>query len=362
MENEKNHKFMAMEILCPNADKTDSNRLYMFGSSHISQAANLAAPEIPLVFTNFENEVGKYSDLGFNEADEKTEIIGKIVKNENVYFLILHKLESDTYDLLERRKEFWLTEKYGFTMNNDYMDKLSVNDIVEKGTKFNKCCNYDEEDNFRYGVNLKTIYYTEKCKTLEDPIVISKTAADKLKSYNVTHVSIVLNNNDLLLNLSEDPDDYQTFPDINEKIKNFLCVRRRIDHNKIYSFDDLSLNSLKSDDEKFYAEGSIVDIDIYSNIEEKDLEGNYNKQIKKILKKRKKFNNEFLKLTDDIMTNYHEKCSSQLIQMYNRIKMEQDKIKFSYENSIFSGIVIKFSILKENNLTRGSKLSGRYGK
>ena len=44
--------------------------------------------------------------------------------------------------IIERRKEFWLTEKYGFTMNNDYIDNLNVNDIVDKGTKYNKCYNY----------------------------------------------------------------------------------------------------------------------------------------------------------------------------------------------------------------------------
>lgn len=357
-----NHKFMAMEVLCPNADKTDSNRLYMFGSSHIAQAANLANPEVPIIFTNFENEVGKYSDLGFTEAPEDMRVIAKIVKNENVYYLLVHYLESNTYDIIERRKEFWLTEKYGYTINNEYMDTLAPNDEVEKGTKINKCYNYDENDNFMYGTNLRTIYYTEKCKTLEDPMVVSKSAAEKLKAYNVELVTIVLNNNDLLLNLSDNPDaEYKAFPGINEKITNFLCVRRRINHNRLYSFDDLTINSLRADDEKFYSEGDIVDIDIYSNIDEKDLEGNYNKQIRSLVKKRKKFNSDFIKATEDIITQNYEGCSSQLIQMYNRIKMEQDKIKFSYENSVFDGIVIKFSILKENSLVRGSKLSGRYG-
>lgn len=360
--NEKNHKFMAMEVLCPNADKTDANRLYMFGSSHISQAANLVNPEMPLIFTNFENEVGNYSDLGFNDVKEDTEIVGKIVKNENVYYLILHGLESDTYDIIERRTEFWLTEKYGFIMNNERMDNLEINEVVKSGEKLNKCYNYDENDNFMYGANLRTIFYTEKCRTLEDPIIICKSAAEKLKSYNVEQVTIVLNNNDLLLNLSDDKEQYITFPDINEEIKNFLCVRRRINHSRLYSFDDLTLNSLRADDEKFYVEGKVVDIDIYCNMDDKELEGNYNKQIRSVLNKRRKFNTEFLKVVDPIIENNKDKVSSQLIQMYNRIKMEKDKIKFSYENSIFNGIVIKFSILKENKLVVGSKISNRYGK
>lgn len=97
-------------------------------------------------------------------------------------------------------------------------------------------------------------------------------------------------------------------------------------------------------------------------MDEEDLElGVYNKQIRKILKKRKTFNKEFIKATEDYIKNESSKCSSQLIQTYNRIKMELDKVPFSYESSVFSGMVIEFTILKENKLSIGSKLSGRYG-
>lgn len=95
-------------------------------------------------------------------------------------------------------------------------------------------------------------------------------------------------------------------------------------------------------------------------MKDEDLElGVYNKQIRKILKKRKSFNKEFIKATEEYIKNKTNKCSSSLIQMYNRIKMELDKVPFSYESSIFSGVVIEFTILKENKLSIGSKLSGR---
>ena len=360
---ENKHDFLSLELLVPNMDKVDCNRGYMF-SGHFSQCSNLKNPEKPLVYTNFENQFGSYSDLGFNDLDENTEVLAKIVKNENVYFLFIHKLNSDTYDIIERRNEFWLTEKYGFTYNNDVIDSIAPGDVLDKGTRLYKSYNYDECDNFQYGTNIKVAFFTEKLKTLEDAIVISKEAAEKFTSYNVEKVTIVLNNNDLLLNLNEDPDDeYKCFPNINEDIENFLCVRRRINLKKIYSFDDLSLNSLNPNDEKFYSHGKITDIDIYSNMDEEDLElGVYNKQIRKILKKRKTFNKEFIKATEDYIKNESSKCSSQLIQTYNRIKMELDKVPFSYESSVFSGMVIEFTILKENKLSIGSKLSGRYGK
>lgn len=358
-DNTKLHDFLSLELLVPNCDKCDCNRMYMF-SAHASQCKDLKNPESPMVLTNFENQFGAYSDLGFYDAGEDFEIIGKVIKNENVYYLIIHKLESDQYDYIERRNEFWLTEKYGFKFDNNKIDNLKEGEIVNKGTRIIKNNNYDDNNNFRYGVNLKAIFYTEKLKTLEDAIIISKDAAEKLTSYDVEKISIVVNNNDLLLNLNQDPDgEYKCFPYINEEIENFLCVRRRINLSKIYSFDDLSLNSLRPDDEKFYSHGIISDLDIYSNLSDSDLDGEYNQQIRSLLNKRKAFNKSFLKLTDDIVNNQTEKCSSQLIQMYNRIKMEEDKIPFTFESSIFNGIVLQFTIIRENKLSVGSKISGR---
>ena len=359
IDNEHNHKFLAEELLVPNVDKTESSRLYMF-SSHLAQCANLKQPQFPLIFTNFENSFGKYSDLGFLQLEENAKIITKIVKNENVYYLIIQK-ESGEYDYIERREEFWLTEKYGFTFNNEVIDQYSADEILPKDKKLIKCFNYDENDNFMYGTNLRTIFYTEKCKTLEDAIVICKSGAEKLCSFNVDKVTVVLNGNDLLLNLDETNEDYISFPDVNEYIDKYLCVRRRIDNKKLYAFDDLTINSIRADDEKFFVKGKVIDIDIYSNIDEKELDAPHSKQLKRAIKRRKKFNSELLKVLDPIMEN-KLKCSSQLIQLYNNAKMEQDKIPFSYESSVYSGIVIQFTILKENKLVIGSKISGRYGK
>ena len=332
---ERNHKFLAEELLVPNCDKADANRLYMF-SGHLAQCANLKHPEFPLIYTNFENSFGNYSDLGFTELEENAEIIAKIVKNENVYFLIIKK-ESGEYDYIERRTEFWLTEKYGFTFNNDKIDSFSVGNVLPKNEKLIKCYNYDEQDNFMYGTNLRTIFYTEKCKTLEDAIVMSKSGAEKLTSYNVETVTVVLNGNDLLLNLDRNKEDYIAFPNINEDVESYLCVRRRIDNKKLYMFDDLTINSISPDDEKFFVKGKVVDIDIYSNIDEKELDAPHSKQLKRTIKRRKKFNNELLKVLDPII-EAGSQCSSQLIQLYNNIKMEQDKIPFSYESSVFTGI------------------------
>lgn len=357
----KVHDFMAEELLVPNMDKVESNRGLMWGS-HFSQHVNLIYPELPRVYTRFEDQFGLYSDLGFYDAEKDFIVIDKIKKNENVYFMIIQYKETGQYHIIERRNEFWLTEKYGFTFNNGIIDSKKKGDVVNKGERLWKTSSYDENDNYMYGKNLNTAFYTMKCMTLEDAMVISRSASKAMSSYKVEKIKVVINNNDLLLNLNtENNGVYKCFPSINEEVENFLAVRRRLAYKNLYNFDDLSLKSLNPDDEKIYGHGKVIDIDIYSNIEEKDLEGIYNKQLKNLLRKRKTFNREFVKVVEPLVTNHFEKCSGELIQEYNKIAMEINKVPFSNENSVFSGIVLEFTMLAENPVNVGSKISGRYG-
>lgn len=360
-DDNKSHKFMGEELMVPNMDKVESNRGYMVSSSHLPQHVNLIKPEMPLVYTNFENQFGDHSDIGFYDAETDFKILDKVRKNENVYYLIIER-DNGIFDIIEKRNEMWLTEKYGFVYDTSVIDGLEKDDFVKKGTRLYKSHAYDDNDNLMYGMNLLTAYYTMKCMTLEDAFVISKSASKRMSSHKIEKIKVVINNNDLLLNLNEEDNGiYISFPSINEDITNFLAVRRRLAYKNLFKFDDLTLNSLNPDDEKFYAHGKVIDIDIYSNLEEKDLDGVYNKQLKNLLKKKKTFNREFLKATRNLLENYPDRCSSELIQEYNRIAMEMDKVPFSNENSVFSGVVLEFTVLCENPVREGSKISGRVG-
>lgn len=360
---ENKHDFMTEELLMPNCNKTESNRGYMF-SAHFSQLINLKKPELPLVFTRFENEFGKYSDSGFYKAERDFKVIGKVEKNENVYFLIIQYIDNGEYDIVERRNESWLCEHYGFLYNNEKIDSLKKGDEVKKDEIISKCGNYDSENNFRYGTNLKCIFYTYKLKTLEDAIVLSKSAAKKLVSNTVEKVKVVINLNDILLNMNEDKNgEYKVFPNINEDCYGILCILRRLNNKKLYGFSNSSLRAenFKASDQIIYSNGTVTDIDIYSNIPEEGLTGEYNKQIRKLVIKRNRFNDRFYDLTHSFMEKKDTKYTDELLQMYNQVKEEKQHLNFSYENSKFSGVVITFTITKNLPMHIGSKITGRYG-
>ena len=69
-----------------------------------------------------------------------------------------------------------------------------------------------------------TMYLASE-KTKEDSIVLSEEAAAKLVSPLLKKVTIIVNDNDILLNLYGDDNIYKTFPDIGEYVKGrIICV------------------------------------------------------------------------------------------------------------------------------------------
>ena len=57
-------------------------------------------------------------------------------------------------------------------------------------------------------------------QNMEDSIIISKSAADKLKSPLIKPVEIMINENNIPLNLYGNDQVYKCIPDIGEEIKN----------------------------------------------------------------------------------------------------------------------------------------------
>jgi DNA-directed RNA polymerase beta subunit len=359
---EGKHDFLAEELLMPNANKTDGNRSTMF-SSHLAQFVTLKDAEAPLVYTNFENQVGKYSTAGYKKAKRDYVVIGKIEKNKYNYVLVVMDLETKEYGILTREECKFLTEHYGFKWNNDQIDSYDEGSKIESEDVLFKNDNYDENMNFGYGVNMNTAYFSYKNLTLEDAVVISKSAAKRLGSYVVHNVRISVNTNDILLNLYGDDSVYKSFPDIGEDIKDqILASRRRINYDTAL-YELKNLKETRDNDDSFYASGKIVDVEVYSNIPEDELsKQDYNVQVKKYIDEQNNFCKEVYSKLKNIVEDPNNKISDELIHFYNNCKMQIDEnVSYTYENSKFSGVILNFTILEEEPLKIGSKITGRYG-
>ena len=250
------------------ANRINSSRGIMFGS-HLDQYVVLAEPEFPRVFTNYENQVGSYSS-SYKQAKKEWTVVKRINKfkfNPNVNYLLVVKDDENNYDIIQRRIGERLTEHYCYVNNNSVIDNKKEGDTIKEGEVLYHSTSFDDDLVFRYGTNANAVYLIEN-NTIEDAIVVSESLAKKLDSFYLDEIEVNINTNDILCNLYGDTGNYKSFPDIGENTNDkILTARRRVNY-------DTALFDLKSEnlrkiinnlDTVFYADGQLVDIEIFSN-------------------------------------------------------------------------------------------------
>jgi len=356
--------------LLTNPGYISSSRNIMF-TSHLRQFVNLTNPDIPKVFTNYENVVGGNS-TGYYKAKEKLQVIDKIPRfedgeNDNhLYLLFTYDKKHDRYDVITKKFVEDLTEKFGFAYINDNMDSKEIYDTIEKDEVLYTTTSYDDDMNYGYGKNVKVMYTIEN-STIEDAIVCSESFAKRMVSKEVETVKVSLNDNDILCNIYGDNDTYKCFPDIGEYVNNkVVCAKRRIHNNQVLY--DLKKSNLRKinfmNDILFYNDGRLVDIFIYSNKTLDELEDTvFNAQIRKYLILQEKFYKNVYERCSEIIksgSNY----SPDIAFYYKKAKdiLDQDTKWKEENNSVFNNIVIEFLFERDSGLTIGQKITGRQGK
>jgi DNA-directed RNA polymerase beta subunit len=407
---ENKHYFMSEELLIPRANATDTQRINMF-ANHLNQFIHLVKPEFPKVFTRFENQVGEYS-VAYKEAEEDFTIISKIWKNAYNYDLIIQYKSSKVYDILHYRNAVNITEDYGYSLEDCIPDK-NEGDTLYKGDYVFKSSNYDNDKNYMYGVNLKAIYLPYKNLTYEDGIVISESTAEKLKAHKVEQTMFSINSNDILLNLYGDKFVYKSFPRVGEEVNSKALVAiRRIDFSKVlYDFQTNKLRTIDSKDDVviYSGGGKVVDIDIFSNIpldKLKQKPNEFNNEIIEVYEAQqdyyKKLAEELEKIIpvrdkESIVVEHRENKKQGVLEAITEARKEKEdygyvtkspipkeensnkfsdelayywklshemideNIKWRHEGKTFDNFKMRFTILKENPITEGAKLTGRYG-
>lgn len=355
--------------LLTNPGYISSARNIMF-TSHLRQLVNLTNPDFPKVFTNYENIVGKNS-TGYYEAKHDMEVVARIPKfgienEQHLYLLFLYDRKNDKYSVIEKKIVEDLTEKFGYEYNNEVLDSKEVGSKVKKGEWLYQSTSYDSDHNYCYGKNVRFAYMLENY-TIEDAIIVSESIANSMTSKEVETFKVPLNDNDILCNIYGDNDNYKSFPDIGEYIKNkILCVKRRI-HNDQLLFDlkksNLRKINFNSDTPKF-AEGRVVDINIYCNKTLDELEDNtFNRQLIKYIKYQKEFYTKVLEVCEQIKESGSKYSKDISFYLGKARDILDDEVKWREEdNSVFGNIVIEFLVERTVGLAVGQKITGRYGK
>ncbi len=349
-------------LLQPFNNTNSGSRKIMFGT-HIEHALPLLHPEPPLVSTGYENRFGEYSS-SFIVADSDYTILDKVskfgFKPDHHYYLLIKDNMSKKIDVIERIGYRHITETYGYLYNNNFVDSLQQDDVILQGDVVLKSLAYDDYDNRQDGVNLITAYLS--CDdTMEDSIIISESAAKKLSSPLIKKVQIIVNDNDIMLNLYGDDNNYKSFPDIDEEVKKgFLCaIRREKKEECLFTQSTKRLKDIMMSDEKYPVKGKVVDINIYCNNPENITNVLYNKQLQKYYEESMKFSRNFVDTVDQYLSMGLE-MTYDLQKLYytnKRILSGDQYIK----DRPFSNIIMEIILLEENEIQIGDKLSDRYG-
>ena len=336
-------------------------------TTHQAQFKVQVHPDSPGFFTNAENLVGKYSD-GYEKVDGDCEIIRKVVKYKNVvknptvYKLFIWDNSKQRYDVKERKPLENLPEVYGYEFNNDVIDSFNEGDTIPKDTVLYKSTSYDEWMNYGFGKDLKVMYSLD-AYTTEDAAVISDEILDSFKSIESYEIEVGINDNDFPLNLYGDDENYKSFPDIGENIKNgILCSARRKYNNQVfYDFTSERLKHVSSEDKSFYAEGEVVDIAIYCNNPEL-ARNTLNAQIYSYLDGQDEYYKEIIEVCEYIFST-GKPYSQEIDYLYKRSLEMIDKTekKWVEKDSMFSNLKIFFTVKKPHKVSNGQKVTGRFG-
>lgn len=355
---------------------TNSGSRKLMHSTHLEQRLPLLNPDVPMLQTGYENEFGRYSS-SFYQSESEYIVLAKIQKFQDRpnhhYFLIVQDVESGCLDVIEKINYEFITETYGFLYDNSNLDRLQpVNDsgeitdrnVIHKQDVYKKSMAFDEYNNRRDGVNLKTAYMATM-KNTEDSVIISESAAEKLSSPLVKPVTIIVNENDILLNIYGDEYNYKSFPDIGEEVANNLLtvVRREKKEESLFTHSYQRLTDFLPPDDKFMVSGKIVDIDVYCNNPDTINQSGYNNQIKKYNDNKLRYMHELVTIVDSIMERHSNslRVSYTLDKMLNEARRVLNGVSYINDNKTFNGTMIKLTVLEENKIKVGDKISDRYG-
>ena len=355
-----NNYMLGRTLMQPCKPANSGSRALMFAvhAEHLMVPLNA---EVPIIQTGFETEFGVHSSSYVKSKSNYT-ILYKISKFEfkdNHYYLIVQDNDTGIYDVIERTPYKHNTESYGYLWDNTRLDSLAPGGQIKKGSVIKTSTGFDSFGNKMNGVNLTTLYLS-CAQNMEDSIILSESAADKLATALVKTTSITINDNDVLKNMYGDENVYKTFPDVGENTKNgiFCSIRRLENENMLYSLSQARLRENMISDRDILFDGIVADIDVYCNNPNALGDSYYNQQLFYYYNQRIKFCHQIIDAVGPLAMN--GKLSYDLQKLY---AIARDTIggKQYFKEKQFSNAIMEVTIVERLPMEPGDKMCDRYG-
>ena len=334
----------------------------LMSSVHMNHSLNLFSGEKALIETGYEIRFGDYSS-SITKTDSDYRVIAKISKYSfspnHIYYLIVEDLKAKKLDVIERIPYYYVTESYGYLYNNVTLDNTEVGQIIPNNTIMQKSLAFDQYNNRTDGLNLNVLYLSLD-QNLEDSVVISQSAADKMLAPLVKPVSIMINENNIPLNLYGDDKIYKCIPDIGEDIKDniLIALRKEKKEEMVFTESVDRLRTVMMSDEKKLLSGKVIDVNIRCNNPE-NLNTYHNSQFKMYYDELQRMSQEIVTAVTPYQMNGYE-ISYDLKKLYSTSIQVLNHVEY-IDKRPFSNIILEIVVLEDMTLKEGDKVSNRYG-
>lgn len=336
-------------------------RKIMF-STHSDHILPLITSEKAIVETGYEIRYGDWAS-SILKADADYQVIAKISKfsfaPDHHYWLILKDINQKRLDVVERISYEHITESYGYLYNNETMDNLQIGQYIQKDTILQKSLAFDEYNNRKDGRNFNVAYMALD-DNMEDSIIMSQNAADKLVSPLINVVRIPINDNDIPLNIYGDDKVYKVIPDIGEDVvnANLIGLRKEKKEEALFSQSVDRLKKFTMSDERRQVRGKVIDVNIYCNNPD-ILETHYYEQLKLYYNELMRQSAEIVKTVLPYVSDGYklEYDLQKLFALSKRICNHDQYI----DKRTFSNIILEVVVLEDLPMLVGDKAANRYG-
>ena len=344
-------------------NNTNSGSRKILAGLQRDQIFSLIKPEKAIIETGYEIRFGDRSSSVI-KTDADYQVIGKVSKfsfaPNHHYYLIFKDVKSNKLDVIERISYTYITESYGYLLNNEYLDQLSVGDYIPKDTIIQKSTAFDRYNNRTEGINMNMIYLNLDAN-MEDSVVMSDVAASKLTSPLIKPIKIMINDNDIPMNLYGDDNTYKVFPDIGEEVREdtrVIALRKEKKEEAYYAQDTERLKTITMSDDKRSAAGKVIDVNIYCSNPDM-LDNYYYSQLKLYYNEKQRCAADIIHLVLPYVSQGCE-LTYDLNKLFSDSTRVYNKDKY-WDKKPFSNTVIEIVVLEEKTMQPGDKCVNRYG-
>lgn len=336
---------------------------------HHNQHLTIDNPEFPFIFDGKENISGKHSSF-YTKTDKPYVIIDiikkydEMLKGKSYYALyFLYCKEDDSYTVVERKEIENLTESFGFSYRNDFLDQAEIGEEIPANTMLTSSTSYDDYGNVSIGVNGRILYAVHPA-VQDDAIIISESFAKRMITNSISSKVIPVVGNTMLLNLYGDNNSYIDLPRIGDVITDgIVAATRTVKESRMFSdLRDQALRTINfNTDSVFYGDGEVVDVNIYNN--NPNLKMNkVNRQIVEYYNDAKWFYTRVYKTCKKIIKSGSKNVDKEINRWMRKAMNYLDtKAVWAYNDNIFSDIMVEIVMRKKEQLKIGRKIVGRHG-